>query len=88
MKQLGSFVERDLEGSTHLNGAMNCEGLQRWGQESELPWFSGSGLKHCSPLDIKLHGSLSSCFFFFFLNPRFISLVVPGLSCGMWDLVP
>ena len=24
MKQLGSFVERDLEGSTHWNGAMNC----------------------------------------------------------------
>lgn len=27
MKQLDGFVERDLEGSTHWNGAMNCESL-------------------------------------------------------------
>ena len=45
MKQLDGFVERDLEGSTHWNGAMNCEGVQGQRQESELPWFSGSGLK-------------------------------------------
>ena len=86
MKQLDGFVERDLEGSTHWNGAMNCEGLQGRRQESELPWFSGSGLKLSLSLTIKLHGSLSSCVVFF-LNPRFISFVVPGLSCGMWDLV-
>ena len=45
IKQLDSFVERDLEGSAHWKLAMNCEGLQKWGQESDLPWFSGSGLK-------------------------------------------
>ena len=45
IQQLDSFVERDLEGRAHWNGAMNGEGLQGRGPESDLPWFSGSGLK-------------------------------------------